>query len=66
MITFLGIQLSYEAAAFLLLFIASEFLAVSPWKDNSLVQFILRIALLVKPMRREDDKLEKIRQTLRQ
>ena len=66
MITFLGITMSYEAVAFLLLFLASEILAVSPWKDNSLVQFILRMALMVKPMRREDEKLQRIRETLRQ
>lgn len=66
MITFLGITLSYEAVAFLLLFLASEILAVSPWKDNSLVQFILRVALLAKPYRNEDEKVNRIRETLRQ
>lgn len=67
MITILGITLTYETAAFLLLFIASEVIGTNPkLKENSVAQLILKSASLVKPLRKEDNKLKQIRDTLRQ
>lgn len=67
MITILGITITYEALCFFLLFIASEVIGTSPkLKENSVAQFIVRAAFYLKPLRREDDKLNRIRESLRQ
>lgn len=65
MIEAFGIKLSYEAVAFFVLFISSEVLGASKAKDNSLVQLIIRFTNSVRPFRKEDDTLQKIKELLR-
>jgi hypothetical protein len=66
MLTILGITLSYETIAWFVLFIASEYIGMNPkWKENSVLQMIVKIALLTKGVRVEDDKIEDIKRTLR-
>ena len=57
MITFLGLKVSYETLAFLALFIASEVVASSKLKENSIVQLALTAVDSLKPLRTEDDKI---------
>jgi hypothetical protein len=66
MITFFGLKLSYEAAAFFALFIASELIGLSKYRSNSVVQVFLKVVDLVKPLRGEDDKVRRIRDSLKQ
>ena len=65
MITIFGLKLSYEAAIFFGLFIASELVGLSKYRSNSLVQVFLRITNLLKPLRTEDDKIRKFKDSLR-
>jgi hypothetical protein len=65
MITIFGLKLSYEAAIFFGLFIASEVIGVSKYRSNSLVQVFLKIVQLLKPLRSEDDKLRRIKDSLK-
>lgn len=62
MITILGIKLSYETLVFLGLFLGSELIGASKLKDNSVVQLILSGINALKPLRREDDQINKIKQ----
>jgi len=62
MLTILGIKLSYETLVFLGLFLGSELIAASKLKDNSIVQLILSGINALKPLRREDDQINKIKQ----
>ena len=64
MITILGIKVSYEALAFFALFIGSEIIGNSKLKENSVVQVILRGIEAIKPHRKEDDKIQTIKDTL--
>jgi hypothetical protein len=61
MITILGIKVSYEALAFFALFIGSELIGASKLRDNSVVQLILSGINALKPLRREDDQIDKIK-----
>jgi hypothetical protein len=65
MITIFGLKLSYEAAIFFGLFIASELVGVSKYRSNSLVQVFLKVVTLLKPLRSEDDKIRKFKDSLR-
>ena len=65
MITIFGLKLSYEAAIFFGLFIASEIIGVSKYRSNSLVQVFLKVVQLLKPLRTEDDKLRRLRDSLK-
>jgi hypothetical protein len=65
MITIFGLKLSYEAAIFFGLFIASEVIGVSKYRSNSLVQVFLKVVQLLKPLRSEDDKLRRIKDSLK-
>lgn len=61
MITFFGVKLSYEACAFFILFVASEYLGLNKkLRSNSVAQIVIRAARLSRPYRKEDDKLRKI------
>jgi hypothetical protein len=62
MLTILGIKLSYETLVFLGLFLGSELIGASKLKDNSVVQLILSGINALKPLRREDDQINKIKQ----
>ena len=61
MLTILGIKLSYETIVFLGLFLGSELIGASKLRDNSVVQLILSGINALKPLRREDDQIDKIK-----
>lgn len=64
MLTFLGLKVSYETLLFLGLFLASEVVGNSKLKENSIVQVILSGINALKPLRKEDDQIQKIKDTL--
>lgn len=65
MITIFGLKLTYEAAVFFALFIASEIVGVSKFKSNSLVQIFLKVVDLLRPLRSEDDKIKRIKDSIK-
>ena len=65
MLTFLGIKVSYETLAFLVLFLGSEVVGTSKLKENSIVQVLLNAVNSLKPFRTEDDKLQKAKDLLK-
>jgi hypothetical protein len=65
MITILGIKVSYEALAFLALFVGSEVIGASKLKSNGLVQLLLAGVNALKPLRKEDDQIQRIKDTFR-
>ena len=65
MLTFLGIKVSYEALVFFALFLGSEVIGASRLKDNSVVQLILSGIKALKPLRKEDDQIQRIKDTLK-
>jgi hypothetical protein len=65
MITIFGIKLTYEAAIFFGLFIASEVIGLSKYRSNSVVQVLLKVVALLKPLRSEDDRIQKVKDSLR-
>ena len=65
MITILGIKVSYEALAFLALFLGSEIVGASKLKENSIVQIILSGINALKPLRKEDDQIQRIKDTFK-
>lgn len=65
MITLFGLKLSYEAAIFFGLFIASELVGLSKYRSNSIVQVFLKAVELLKPLRTEDDKLRRIKDSFK-
>jgi hypothetical protein len=64
MLTFLGLKVSYETLAFLALFLASEVVGNSKFKANSIVQLILNAVESLKPFRTEDDKIQKVKDSI--
>lgn len=64
MLTFLGLKVSYETLAFLALFLASEVVGNSNLKSNSIVQLILNAVNSLKPFRTEDDKIQKVKDSI--
>lgn len=65
MITILGLKFTYETLGFFALFIASEVLAASPAKSNSLAQLIINAANLLRPLRTEDERINRVRDSLK-
>jgi hypothetical protein len=65
MITILGLKLSYETLIFLGLFLGSEIVGTSKLKENSLVQLLLGAVNALKPLRKEDDQIQRIKDTLK-
>ena len=65
MLTFLGLKVSYEALAFFALFIGSEVIGASKLKSNGLVQLLLAGVNALKPLRKEDDQIQRIKDTLK-
>ena len=65
MLTIFGLKVSYEALIFFGLFIGSEIIGSSKLRENSIVQVILRVVEALKPHRTEDDKIQKIKDTLK-
>jgi hypothetical protein len=64
MLTILGLKVSYETLAFLALFIGSEVLASSKLKSNSIVQLFVNAVNSLKPFRTEDDKIQKVKDSI--
>jgi hypothetical protein len=64
MLTFLGIKVSYETLAFLALFLASEVVGNSKLKENSIVQLFMNAVNSLKPFRTEDDKIQKVKDSI--
>lgn len=64
MITVLGLKVSYETLVFLGLFLASEAIGSSKLKENSVVQLVLGAVNALKPLRKEDDQIKRIKDTL--
>lgn len=65
MITLFGLKLSYEAVLFFALFIASEAIGLSKYRSNSVVQVFLKVVDLLRPLRSEDDKIKRIKDSFR-
>jgi hypothetical protein len=65
MITIFGLKLTYEAAVFFALFLASELIGISKFKSNSLVQIFLKVVDLLRPLRSEDDKIKRIKDSIK-
>lgn len=65
MLTFLGIKISYEYLAFMALFLGSEAVGVSKLKSNSLVQLVLGFVSYLKVFRKEDDQIQKIKDSFK-
>lgn len=64
MLTFLGLKVSYETLAFLALFLGSEVIGASKLKSNSIVQLLLNAVESLKPFRSEDDKIQKVKDSI--
>lgn len=66
MITILGVKLTYETIGFLALFLASEVIGSNEkLKANSVIQLLLGAANALKPLRSEDERINKIRDSLK-
>lgn len=65
MITLLGIKVSYETLAFLALFLGSEIIGASKLKSNGVVQLILGGINALKPLRKEDDQIQRIKDSIK-
>jgi len=65
MLTILGLKVSYETLIFLGLFAASEVIGNSKLKSNSVVQIILSGINALKPLRKEDDQLQRLKDTFK-
>lgn len=64
MLTILGLKVSYETLAFFALFIGSEVIGSSKLKSNGIVQLILNAVDSLKPFRSEDDKIQKVKDSI--
>lgn len=65
MLTILGLKVSWETILFFALFIGSEVVGNSKLKQNSIVQLILTGVNALKPYRKEDDQIQKLKDTLK-
>lgn len=65
MLTILGVKVSYEALAFFVLFVGSEIVGASKLRQNSIVQVVLTGVKSLKPFRKEDDTIQKIKDLLK-
>lgn len=65
MLTILGLKVSWETLLFFALFLGSEVIGNSKLKQNSIVQLILTGVNALKPYRKEDDQLQKLKDTLK-
>lgn len=61
MIEILGVKLSIEAVGFILAFVASEVIAASPLKENSVAQLAKSLIDTLKPSRKEDEKVTEVK-----
>jgi hypothetical protein len=65
MLTIFGIKVSIETITFFVLFLASEVVGESKFKSNGIVQLLANAVGALKPLRKEDDKIEQIKKILR-
>jgi hypothetical protein len=65
MLTLFGIKVSIETVTFFVLFLASEIIGESKFKSNGIVQLLANAVGALKPLRKEDDKIEQIKKILR-
>jgi hypothetical protein len=65
MLTILGLKVSYETIVFFALFLGSEVIGASKLKSNSVVQLILAGVNALKPLRKEDDQIKQLKDTLK-
>lgn len=66
MLTIFGAKVSYEAAIFFALFLTSEYLGTNKrLRSNSVVQAFLRFVVYLKPFRKEDDRIARIKESLK-
>jgi hypothetical protein len=64
MLTFFGIKVSIETVIFFVLFLSSEVVGQSQLKSNGLVQLLSNAVSALKPLRKEDDKIEQIKKII--
>ena len=65
MLTILGVKVTYETLAFFALFLGSEVVGASKLKSNGIVQLLLSGINALKPLRKEDDQIQRIKDTLK-
>ena len=65
MITLLGVKVTYETLAFFALFLGSEVVGASKLKSNGIVQLLLSGINAMKPLRKEDDQIQRIKDTIK-
>lgn len=66
MITIFGLKVTYEVAFFFVLFFASEIIGMNPkLKDNSVLGLVFRVANYLKPFRKEDDTIQKVKNSFK-
>ena len=65
MLTFFGLKVSIETVIFFVLFLSSEVVGQSQLKSNGLVQLLSNAVSALKPLRKEDDKIEQLKKILR-
>jgi hypothetical protein len=64
MLTLFGIKVSIETVTFFVLFLASEIIGESKFKSNGIVQLLANAVGALKPLRKEDDKIDQIKKIL--
>jgi hypothetical protein len=64
MLTIFGIKVSIETITFFVLFFVSEIVGESKFKSNGIVQLLANAVGALKPLRKEDDKIEQIKKIL--
>lgn len=64
MLTIFGIKVSIETLVFFALFLASEVVGESKLKSNGLVQLLSNAVSALKPLRKEDDKINEIKKII--
>ena len=65
MLTILGLKVSWQTILFFALFLGSEVVGNSKLKQNSIVQLILTGINALKPYRKEDDQIQKLKDTFK-
>jgi hypothetical protein len=64
MLTLFGIKVSIETVTFFVLFLASEIIGESKFKSNGIVQLLANAVGALKPLRKEDDKIDQIKKII--
>jgi hypothetical protein len=61
MIELFGLKIAYESIVFIFLFLSSEVIGASKLKENGIVQIILTGINALKPLRKEDEQIDSIK-----